>query len=145
MEIIRPDWHKPPIEVCETAPIPYSHERHFSLRVKGWRVPVVNLRFEAFASVRYKFQDDKVWIKIWTQILSEKEANYWGCVNDGRFPKEILAKSLCWLGSTTPPFAIAKEICDYTELPGLKQFTNPKTYWEARGGVFINGSVSLPG
>lgn len=148
MEPLKADWHKPEIEIYRFSRVPFSHESWFEMVISGWRVPIVNIRYEQFKSVLERFQDNRVWVRIWTQIIYDEpmDAKHWGCVNDGRIPKECYAKSLCWLGNSNPPFTLALEICNHVEMPHeVEQFIFPETYWQARGGVYKNGQVTFPG
>jgi hypothetical protein len=149
-EILKSDYQKLHIIIADSIRIPYSHESRFAIQVGGWIIPILNIRTEKFEAIREKLEDNRVWTRVWTEVVSDavpRLANYWGLINDGRIGPEFYAPNLCWLGSSYPPIEIAQEICVFSRLDNddIEQFTDPVAYWEKRGGRFDKGWVSLQG
>ncbi len=78
-------------------------------------------------------------------ILYTSDNGYkWAIVDDERIPEEWYYNKLCRTGCAAPPVEYAKEIYEYLGDPHneFEQYSDPKSYWEKRGGVYNeNGSI----
>jgi hypothetical protein len=69
----------------------------------------------------------------------------WCLIDDDRIPKEWYHNKLCFTGGWPPSIEILQDMYSYLGDPDneLLQYTDPKTYWEAKGGSYNNGVITM--
>jgi hypothetical protein len=146
---IRSNHYKIPAAIAESRPLPFSVGSYFSMPAGPWSIPILNMRTEEFQkALDERLHDGRVWVRTWhTEYESTigPMMQYWGCINDGRIPKDWYSPKLLWIGSAIPTIEIATEIIAFhgSDPDEIDQFIKPHEYWEKRGGHYEMGSVSF--
>ena len=150
LDDLKSDNYKLNAAVSETRPLPFSVGSYFRITAGPWSIPILNMHTEEFQrAIDEYFTDGRVWVRIWRNDneLMPEWRGYWGCIDDGRIPKDWYSRKLCWLGAAVPTIETAKEIFAFhrDESDEIEQFTNPYMYWEKRGGIYEIGRISFNG